>query len=133
MNIKHDNKVEIIFPELSYKIIGAAFQVFNEIGWGFPEKTYQNALDKEFKNLSLDHKRESYIELEYKTSNIGRYFADFIIEDKILLELKVISKLGYVHAKQVLTYLKSSGIKLGILLYFTKDGVKYRRILNPEV
>lgn len=126
-------KDKIIFPELSYRIIGAAFRVFNELGWGFSEAVYQKALIKEFKERGIVFKSGVYIPLKYEIANIGRYFADFIIEDQILLELKVVSRLGYTHAKQTLNYLKSSGIKLGILVYFTKDGVKYRRILNSNV
>lgn len=123
----------IIFPELSYKIIGSAFKVFNVLGWGFSEKHYQRALSKEFSDLGIIFKREVFIPLEYSDSKIGRYFADFIIENKILIELKVVSKLGYAHVNQVLSYLRSSSIKLGILIYFTKDGIKYRRVLNPNV
>lgn len=101
-------KNKIVFPELSYKLVGAAFQVFNELGWGLPEKDCQTTLAKELDRLNIEFKREIYIPIKYKTSNIGRYFADFIVENKILLELKTVSKLGYVHIKQVLTYLKSA-------------------------
>lgn len=122
-----------VFPDLSYKVIGAAFSVFNELGWGLPEKDYQAALAKELSLLNLEYQREWFVPLKYKGENISKYFVDFLVARKILLELKVVSKLGYTHARQVLTYLKSAGIKLGILLYFTKDGVKYRRVLNSEV
>jgi len=124
---------EIIFPELSYKIIGASFKVFNELGWGLPEKDYQKALIKEFDGLGLNFQKEVYIPLKYKALNISRYFADFIIDNKILVEIKVVPKLGYVHVKQVLVYLRAANLKLGILIYFTKEGIKYRRVLNSQV
>ncbi len=124
---------EIVFPEESYKIVGAAFSVFNHLGWGLSEKDYQRALMEEFLSLELDAKREVYIPLQYKTANIGRYFADFVINDRILVEIKVVPKLSYDHAKQVLTYLRIANLKLGILVYFTKEGIKYRRILNSAV
>ncbi|TSC96657.1 MAG: hypothetical protein Athens101426_236 [Parcubacteria group bacterium Athens1014_26] len=127
------NKDKIIFPDLSYKIIGSTFEVFNELGWGLSEKDYQKALMKEFERRKIKFKREVYIPLQYKNINIGRYYADFIIEDKILLEIKVVSRFGYVHVKQLFGYLKSAGVKLGILLYFTKEGIKYRRVLNPDI
>ncbi|OGY59763.1 MAG: hypothetical protein A3B23_03580 [Candidatus Colwellbacteria bacterium RIFCSPLOWO2_01_FULL_48_10] len=130
MLIKSDS--ELIFPELSYKIIGAAFKVFNELGWGLPEKNYGLALEKELQDQNVACKKEIYIPIKYKTSNIGKYYADFIIEGKILLELKVVTKLGYTQARQLLGYLRSAGIKLGILIYFTKDGVKYRRVINSQ-
>ena len=123
---------DIIFPELSYKIIGASFNVFNQLGWGLPEKDYQRALAQEFTEESLQFKREVYIPLEYKAVNIGRYFADFIIDNKILVEVKVVPKLSYANAKQVLTYLRVANLKLGILIYFTKEGIKYRRVLNSQ-
>ncbi len=121
---------KLVFPDLSYKIVGASFKVFNNLGWGLPEKDYGRALALELGKLNLNYKREIYIPLKYDSENISRYFADFIIENKILLELKVAPKLGYIHAKQVLSYLRNSSLKLGILIYFTKDGIKYRRILN---
>jgi len=123
----------IIFPELSYKIIGAAFTVFNELGWGFSEKHYQRVLSKEFDRLNVAYKEEVFIPFTYKSSRAINYFADFVVEDKILLELKVVNKLGYTHVRQVLDYLKTAHIKLGILLYFTSDGVKYRRVLNSSI
>ncbi|OGM95194.1 hypothetical protein A2524_03925 [Candidatus Wolfebacteria bacterium RIFOXYD12_FULL_48_21] len=124
---------EAVFSEESYKIIGAAFSVFNYLGWGLPEKDYQKALVEEFFALGLSAKKEVYIPLQYKTANIGRYFADFVINDRILVEIKVVPKLSYDHAKQVLTYLRIAKLKLGILVYFTKEGIKYRRILNSQV
>ena len=123
----------VVFPELSYKIIGAAFTVFNELGWGLKEKEYQKALALEFKNSYLHFDEQVFIPITYNNTRIGNYYADFIIEGKVLLELKVVHKLGYSQVKQVLGYLKIAGIKLGILIYFTKEGVKYRRALNSEV
>ena len=126
-------KKELIFPQLSYQIIGAAFSVFNELGWGLPEKDYQRALERELGENRILYKREVYIPISYKGQRLSKYFADFVIEGgegKILLELKVVSKLGYSHARQTLTYLKASGLRLGILIYFTEEGVKYRRVLN---
>jgi len=122
----------VVFPELSYKIIGVAFTVFNKLGWGLKEKEYQKALALEFKNSYLHFDEQVFIPITYNT-RIGNYYADFIIEGKVLLELKVVHKLGYSQIKQVLGYLKIAGIKLGILIYFTKEGVKYRRVLNSEV
>ena len=124
---------DIIFPELSYQIIGASFSVFNETGYGLPEKAYQKAFAEELGVRRLHVEREVHIPLHYKGKDLVRYFADFIVERKIIVELKVVNKLNYSNAKQVLTYLQSSGMKLGILIYFTSEGVKYRRVLNSKV
>jgi GxxExxY protein len=123
---------ELVYPELSYAIIGAAFRVFNELGYGLGEKAYQDALAAELSREDIPFRREVYVPIRYQGKNIARYFADFVITEKILLELKVVRKLGYVHARQTLNYLRSSGIRLGILIYFTADGVKYRRVLNSR-
>jgi GxxExxY protein len=120
----------LVFPDLSYKIVGIAFKVFNNLRWGVSEKYYQRALAEELKLTRINFKREVLIPVDYLDKKIGHYFADFIIEDKILLELKIVARLGYIHARQVLLYLKQANIKLGILIYFTKNSVKYRRILN---
>ncbi|MBI2604227.1 MAG: GxxExxY protein [Candidatus Harrisonbacteria bacterium] len=124
---------EIIYKTLSFDIIGAAFKVSNTLGWGLAERSYQRALAEELNLRNIKFRREVYIPLRYESVNIGRYFADFVVEDKILLELKVVSQLGYVHLRQLFQYLRSAGIRLGILVYFTKEGVKYRRVVNPEI
>ena len=127
-----DTGKEIIYPDLSYQIIGASFRVYNELGWGLSEKDYQRALAKELAKIPLAFKREVYISSHYQTRTLTKYFADFIVAEKVLLELKITPRLGYIQAKQTLVYLKTDGIRLGILIYFTNDGVKYRRILNPK-
>lgn len=124
---------ELIFPELSYQVVGAAFRVFNGVGYGFSEKVYQKAMAKEFDSLGLKFNREVYLPLNYKNKLLVRFFADFIVDGKIVVELKVVKKLNYSHARQVLEYLRNSGVRLGILLYFTSDGVKYRRVVNSSV
>lgn len=124
---------EIVYKTLSFDVIGAAFKVSNTLGWGLSERSYQQALAIELATRKIRFKREVYIPICYEATNIGRYFADFVVEDKILLELKVVSRLGYVHLRQLFQYLRGAGIRLGILIYFTKEGVKYRRVVNTEV
>lgn len=123
----------MVYPELSYKVLGAAFNVFNELGWGLSEKDYQRGLAKELEKMGIRFEREVYIPLTYKSESVSRFYADFVTERKVILELKVVPKLGYAHTRQLLGYLIGSGYKLGILLYFTKDGVKHRRVLNSRV
>jgi GxxExxY protein len=123
-------KDSVIYPDLSYKIIGCAFSVFRELGWGYSEKDYEKALEIELSKNDIKYERQRYIPVQYKGQLISKYFADFIAEEKILLELKIVSKLGYSHIHQVLPYLKAANLRLGILIYFTPDGVKYRRVVN---
>lgn len=128
MNTEVDKKV--FYPELSYKIIGAAFNVFNDVGYGMNEKYYQGAFAKALEREKISFKKEQMVRLDYKGESIGMYFLDFVADDKIVVELKVRQRFGYVHIKQVMSYLKATGYKLAILIYFTGDGVKYRRIIN---
>lgn len=121
---------KVIYPELSYKILGVAFQTFNELGYGVSEKYYQRVFAKKMEEAGVPFGREQMINLHYKNQSIGRYFLDFIADGKIVIELKVKPKLGYTHIKQVMDYLKITDCKLAILIYFTRDGVKYRRVLN---
>ena len=123
-------KIDLIYPELSYKLVGSAFKIFNDLGYGFPEKHYQQAFGELLKQQGFAFKREYFVQLEYLGEKIGKYFLDFVVDEKIVIELKVKSKMGYVHIKQVVCYLRSTGYKLAILIHLTRDGVKYRRIVN---
>ncbi|HOK35288.1 MAG TPA: GxxExxY protein [Candidatus Pacearchaeota archaeon] len=96
------NETKIIYPELSYKIIGVAFKIFNEIGFGMSEKFYQKAFARELDKEKISYEKEKCIKLNYQDQNIGSYFLDFLIEDKIVIELKTRPRFGYVHIKQVL-------------------------------
>ncbi len=124
---------KVIFPELSYQIVGASYRVFNDLAWGLHEKYYQRALAKEFESLSVPFIREFPISIGYKGNSIGTYYADFLVDKKIIVELKVKIRLGYIHLRQVLEYLQRANIKLAVLVYFTKEGVKYRRVLNSQI
>ena len=125
-----NKKIELIYPELSYQIVGAAFKVFNELGYGMSEKYYQRAFAKALEAENIPFKQEYLVHLHYDGQPIGRCFLDFVVADKIVVETKVRQKLGYTHIKQVMNYLKATRFKLAILIYFTSDGVKYRRVLN---
>ena len=123
---------ELVYPELSYKIIGIAFKVFNDLGYGHQEKYFQRAMAIELGKDGIGYEREKEIKLNYSNQCIGKYFLDFLIENKIILELKVAPKFKHIHLKRTLEYLNVAKAKLAILIYFTRDGVKYRRIINPK-
>lgn len=104
--------------------------MFNDFGYGLPEKFFQKAFAQLLEREKIPFERELFLKLNYQGKDIGKYFIDFLIDQKIIIELKVRPQLGYVHVRQVNTYLKSSNLKLAILIYFTREGVKYRRIVN---
>lgn len=124
---------DLVYPDLSYKIIGVAFKVFNKLGYGHQEKYFQRAMALEFNEENLRYIREKEIKLNYNNRCIGKYFLDFVVENKVLLELKVVPQFKHVHIKQALEYLNVVNSKLAILIYFTKDGARYRRIINPKL
>jgi len=121
---------ELVYKDLSYKIIGILFNVFNELGYGYQEKYYQRAIALALDKEKLNYIREREIKLNFQNNPIGKYFLDFIIENKIVLEVKVTNQFNSQDIKQVLGYLKGSGLQLGILAIITKEGIKYKRLLN---
>ena len=124
---------KVIYPELSYKIVGIAFKIFNACGYGRSERYYQAAFAEELEQEKIKFKKEQMVKTEYAGKEIGNYFLDFVVEDKIIVEFKIRPRLGYIHIKQVMDYLKSAGYKLALLIYFTRNGVKYRRIVNSYI
>lgn len=130
------NKViakKLIYPELSYKIVGVCFKVHSELGNKYQEKHYQRAVELELAENKIKFDKELKIDLKYKGQKIGRYFLDFLVEDKIVLELKVQKDLFLRDIKQVLGYLKSNDLKLGILVNFGKENLTFKRIINNEI
>lgn len=122
----------LIYPELSYKVMGSLFEVNRQLGFGFKEKNYQEAMAKELDIRGIPYKRENFSKITYKGRRIGSVFHDFIIERKIILELKVGNELYESHLKQILLYLKESGLKLGILAVFSPGGVIYKRVVKSS-
>jgi len=128
-----ESKNKLVYPELSYKIIGVAFKVFNALQYGHRENYYQKAIELELAKQRIKYEKQKLVSLNYDGYKIGRYYLDFIIDDKIVVELKVLSSYRYKNIRQVLEYLLETNKKLAILIYFTKEGVRYRRIINPKV
>jgi GxxExxY protein len=126
----HNKEKEFIYEDLSYKINGILFDVFNELGPGLSEKYYQKAINIALKLGGLKNKEQVYIPLSYKEIKIGNYYLDFLIEDKIILEIKKGNYFRRQNISQVFQYLKETNLKLGILANFTSSGVKIKRIVN---
>ena len=126
-----DNKDEnYIYKEDTHKLIGLAYHVFNTLGYGFQEKYYQRAFEEELKTGKYNFKREQEIKIKYNDKIIGRYYVDFVVDDKIVIEFKVATSFYETHVNQVLAYLKTSKLKLGLIVLITKNGVRCKRIIN---
>ena len=121
---------ELIHPKLSYKIVGILFEVYNALGGGYQEKYYQRALEKEFKEKGVNYKAQLPVRLKYKGDDLGIYYLDFLVEGKIILEIKVAPKFYPKDIKQVLGYLKAKNLELGLLACFSRNGLLYKRILK---
>lgn len=129
MAYKYTNN-KVIYPELSYIIVGCLFNAFNNLGPGRREKVYQNAVKQEFIIKKIKFQEQLYNPIKYKNVKIGKQYFDFIIEDKIILEIKVDRYFKKKYLEQILDYLKTANIKLGIIANFTRDGVKSYRVVN---
>ena len=121
---------KIVYPELSHKIIGCVFEVHKTLGPGFIEKIYEEALAYELGLQNITFKRQETMNVMYKKQIIGSHRLDLIVDDKIILELKSVTELNDLFKQQLLSYLRVSGKKLGILINFGTLSVQYIRIVN---
>ena len=121
---------DIIYKEESYKIVGAAMEVHKELGNGFLEAVYQEALTLEFDGQEIPIEKEKQIEIYYKDLLLDKkYRADFVCYGKIIVEIKAISELTPEHESQVLNYLNATEYRLGILINFGSKSLQFKRIV----
>lgn len=115
--------------DITYKINGAVFEVNKILGSGFLEKVYENALLIELKKQGLKADSQVPIKVLYKENIVGEYFADIVVEDQIILEIKAVDQLNKTHEAQILNYLKATGFKVGLLINFTHPKAEIRRFV----
>ena len=123
---------DILYKELSYEIVGALFDAFKTLGSNYQEKYCQRAVEMFLTKRKIPFKREVPVKIIVEDNMIGKHFLDFLIKDSVVLELKKGNKNNMSDIKQVLMYLKTTGLKLGILAYFGSNGVTYKRIINSD-
>ena len=121
----------LLYPEESYKITGAIFEVHKELGPGLLEKVYQEAFEKELKYQGIPYEREKNFTIFYKGEALSqKYIADFVCYNKIVVELKAVNELLPIHTAQVINYLAITGYKLGLLVNFNDKKVVPTRIVR---
>lgn len=120
----------IIYPDLSYSVMQAVFAVHNELGPGFLERIYEEALVHELQGSGLQIARQQTIQVYYRDQVVGTHRLDLVVEGKIILELKAVADLQPIFKQQVRSYLKASGLKLGILINFGTKRIQSARIAN---
>lgn len=119
----------VIYKELSYKIIQLMFEVHNALGAGFLEKVYENAAVIKLRKNELHAEQQYPIKVYFEGQVVGEYFADIIVEHKIILELKCVEKITDIHRAQMINYLKATGLKLGMIINFANPKLEYERIV----
>ena len=121
----------LFYRDESYKIRGALFAVHNELGCGFLERVYQDALEVEFRLRNIPYEREKSIQIVYKGEPLGEpYRADFVCYGKVIIELKSVSEILDVHRAQIINYLKATKMTLGFLVNFGEESINIERIVR---
>jgi GxxExxY protein len=118
---------KLLHRELTYAIIGAAMEVHKVLGPGFLESVYESALAQELSLRNLSYCRQKHLDVSYKGQFIGKYIADFMIEDRIIVELKATKRLTDIDEAQLINYLKATGNRVGLLLNFGLPSLQYMR------
>ncbi|OQX27496.1 MAG: GxxExxY protein [Desulfobacteraceae bacterium IS3] len=123
-------KQEYKHSDITSRIIGCAMTVHKTLGSGFMEVLYQRSLAIEMKLQSIDFSREQEIPVHYKGYEVGSRRADFLVEGKVMLEIKAVNKLEDVHFTQALNYLEASSLEIGLLLNFGAKSLEIKRLIN---
>ncbi len=121
---------ELVYEKLSYQLNGIAFSIFKELGSGLKEKTYGDAFEMCLQEAGIPYKREIHYPTIFEGRKINGQYFDFLIDDKIIVELKCGDREYYQAFDQLKNYLELSDLKLGLIIRFAKDGVRVRRIVN---
>lgn len=124
---------KLIYPELSYKIMSVLFKVHNKLGQTYQEKYYQRAIAKELKSQKIPFEQEKQVQLAYEGEKIGNYFLDFVIDGKIVLEIKTVPFIRKEWINQLVAYLVSTNLPLGIIANFRTPKLTYKRVVNPNI
>ncbi len=119
-----------LHSDLSYLILKAFYKVYNTLGYGFLEKVYENAMMIELKAIGLNCMQQMHIDVYYKDKKVGFYFADIIVDNKIIIELKAAECLSPENEAQLVNYLRATDMEVGLLLNFGKKPQHSRKVLT---
>ena len=120
----------LIYADECYEVMGLVFKVFNEVGYGHKENFYQKAIAEIFKENNIEFKEQLGCKVKFRGKDLGIYIFDFLVFGKIVLELKQRDFFSTKDIEQLLRYLKATNLKLGIIIHFTKNGIRYKRVPN---
>ncbi len=124
--------MELLHQDITDKIIKAFYNVYNELGYGFLEKVYQNALVLELTAMELVCEKQKSIKVYYNGQVVGEYFADVVVNDSIIVELKAVETIVEEHEYQLINYLKATEIEVGLLLNFGRKPQFRRKLFTND-
>ena len=127
---KYTIKKDIIYPQEVFEIVGIAYDIWNKLGFGHKESFYEKAFAETFRKRNEKFKEQVRCKVKMGEKDLGLYIFDFVYEEKIVIELKQGENFSRQNIDQVYAYLRATGLKLGLLVNFTKSGVKFKRIIN---
>lgn len=122
--------MDILHKDITAKIISSFYKVYNTLGYGFLERVYEKSMVIELTTIGLDCKTQVPLKVYYRGSEVGCYYADLIVNSKIIIELKAVESITAIHETQLLNYLKATNIELGLLLNFGPTPTFKRKIFN---
>lgn len=122
----------MLHENITKKIIEAYYKVYNSLGYGFLEKVYENALKIELKRTNLKVDQQKNVKVFYNEFEVGDYFADLIVEDLVIVELKAAEILCEEHEAQLINYLKATNLEVGLLLNFGKKAEFKRKVFSND-
>ena len=120
-------KVGLLYEDLTYKVRGAIFEVYNSLGYGHKEMVYQKALSIALKQNGIDFVSQPKLEVKYQNVKVGEYVPDFLVDNKLIIEIKSLEFMTKEADRQMLFYLKGTGYFLGLLVNFGKNKLDIRR------
>jgi len=126
------NKHEFKNNDLVYQVVGCAMEVINELGHGLREKTYEKALVVEFKRNNILFSQQKIYRVYYKNVHIDDYIPDLLVNDGLIVEIKVVENICDEHIGQVINYLKISGCSLGLILNFKHSKLEWKRVIYTK-
>ncbi len=123
-NLKHE--------EITKAVIGCAFEVINELGAGFLESVYEKALLLALKQKGISATAQHPVEVMFRNENVGNFYADIFVEEKVIVELKAVKAIAQEHQAQIINYLNATGIEVGLLINFGNPRLEYKRFTRSK-
>ena len=123
---------KLLHKQLTYKLIGILYRIHSKLGYGFPEKIYQRAIEIELDKESIPYKTQKEFKVEYGGEDIGRFRLDLIVDNKVIIELKAVERLPKVYREQLISQLKASPYEVGLLVNFGSAKLEYIRIARTK-